>query len=357
MTIEAGNAQTTFAATAVPVPPSVKILDSKGRAVPGVTVTFAVQSGGGSVSGATQVTNAQGIATVGGWVLGLGANSLRASASVVSPVTFTATGTVRVQIVTFGDSNTDRGYLGLDPVPKVGSYVSSVVSIRVPAGTANSTLQLAGKIEAQWAARRPQAIRVINHAISGTLTGTGRNPVGAPNARTEVNGVTRFAGEVLGAAFPWNGGEPTNASYPNGSILRGQAFRPRPDDFVYISIGTNDIGDGIAPTTIAANLEWMIDQWIAAGLPADHVLMTTLPPRTPANSAIPALNTLIRGFIAKGIHIIELTPIVSDDDGLTWKSSPQQSYVTEAPPVLHYAEWVRDALADLVVTYIISKTP
>jgi hypothetical protein len=197
----------------------------------------------------------------------------------------------------------------------------------------------------------------VNHAISGTLTGGGRNPVGAPNARVEVNGVTRYAGEVLGAAYPWSGGEPCcTLSYPNGAILRVQAFRPRTDDFVYISMGTNDIGDGVAPATVASNLEWMIDQWIGAGLPADHVLMTTLPPRAPANSGIPTLNNLIRGFSAKGIHIVELTPIVSDDNGLTWKSGPQP-YVTEAPPVLHYAEWVRDALADLVVTYIISKTP
>jgi uncharacterized protein YjdB/lysophospholipase L1-like esterase len=357
MTIEAGNGQSVFAATAVPVPPSVKILDSKGRTVPGVTVTFTVQSGGGSITGGSQVTNAQGIATVGSWVLGLGSNTLVATAPVVAPVTFTATGTVRVQVVTFGDSNTDAGYAGTDPVAKVGSYVSSGVSIRVPAGTPNSSLQLAGKIEAQWRARRPQTIRVVNHGISGTSTGTGRTGPGAPNARTEVNGVTRFAGEVLGLAYPWSGGEPTGLSYPNGPILRVQAFRPRPDDFVYISMGTNDLTEGVAPATVASNLEWMIDQWIAAGLPADHILMTTLPPRSPSNPAIPTLNNLIRGLGAKGIHIVELTTIVSDDNGLNWKSTGPQPYVSEAPPVLHYAEWVRDALADLVVTYISSKTP
>ena len=52
----------------------------------GVTVTFTVTAGGGSVTGATTTTDAQGIATVGGWTLGPapGANTLRATAGTIS---------------------------------------------------------------------------------------------------------------------------------------------------------------------------------------------------------------------------------------------------------------------------------
>ena len=32
---------------------------------------------------------------------------------------------------------------------------------------------------------------------------------------------------ILGAGYPWSGGESTNSFYPTGSILRVQAFRPR----------------------------------------------------------------------------------------------------------------------------------
>jgi hypothetical protein len=62
-----------------------------------VSVTFAVASGGGSITGGSTTTNASGIATVGSWTLGTtaGPNTLTATATGLSgsPVTFTATGT------------------------------------------------------------------------------------------------------------------------------------------------------------------------------------------------------------------------------------------------------------------------
>jgi hypothetical protein len=60
----------------------------------GVTVTFVVTRGGGSVSGAEQTTDAQGIAQVGSWTLGrAGRNTLEARAGSLngSPVEFEAT--------------------------------------------------------------------------------------------------------------------------------------------------------------------------------------------------------------------------------------------------------------------------
>ena len=73
--------------------PSVKVTASDGSGVAGVIVTFAVASGGGSVTGGTQATNESGIATVGSWTLGpsAGTNTLTATASGLTSVTFTAT--------------------------------------------------------------------------------------------------------------------------------------------------------------------------------------------------------------------------------------------------------------------------
>jgi hypothetical protein len=107
--INAGDAQSANAGTPVPVAPSVKVTDADGIGVSGVSVTFSIGSGGGSLTGASAVTNAQGIATVGSWTLGLGGNSIFASVPGLAgdPVTFFALGTAEVQIVTFGDSNTD----------------------------------------------------------------------------------------------------------------------------------------------------------------------------------------------------------------------------------------------------------
>ena len=65
---------------AVTEPPSVLATDVYGNPVGGVAVTFAVKSGGGSVTGASQTTGEDGVATVGAWTLGstLGANTLEA---------------------------------------------------------------------------------------------------------------------------------------------------------------------------------------------------------------------------------------------------------------------------------------
>lgn len=88
----AGQGQSANAGAAVSQRPSVKVQDAGGNGIAGVSVTFAVQAGGGSVTGATSATDANGIATVGSWTLGaaLGANTLRATAAGLPPVDFTA---------------------------------------------------------------------------------------------------------------------------------------------------------------------------------------------------------------------------------------------------------------------------
>jgi hypothetical protein len=89
----AGDNQSATAGSAVPVPPSVIAKDVNGNPKSGVSVIFAVVSGSGSITGATAVTNAAGVATVGSWTLGSspGVNSLSATATGFASVTFTAT--------------------------------------------------------------------------------------------------------------------------------------------------------------------------------------------------------------------------------------------------------------------------
>src|SRR5881396_1605795 len=95
--INAGNDQTVPAGTAVPVPPSVIVRDAHGNPVAGVSVTFAVAPGNGTITGASQTTNASGIAAVGSWTLATtaGTDTLTATSADLagSQVTFTATGT------------------------------------------------------------------------------------------------------------------------------------------------------------------------------------------------------------------------------------------------------------------------
>lgn len=83
--------------TAVPAAPSVVVRDASLNPVPGVSVTFAVTAGGGTVSPALPVlTNASGVAGLTSWTLGPtpGANQVTATVTGLSgsPVTFNATG-------------------------------------------------------------------------------------------------------------------------------------------------------------------------------------------------------------------------------------------------------------------------
>jgi adhesin/invasin len=93
------DAQSAPVATAVAVPPAVLVRDANDNPLSGIPVTFRVTGGGGRLTGATPVTGADGIATVGGWTLGQksGANTVAATLSGLdvsgSPVTFGATAT------------------------------------------------------------------------------------------------------------------------------------------------------------------------------------------------------------------------------------------------------------------------
>ena len=101
--------QTTPVSSLVASLPSVIVRDAAGNAVANVNVVFAVTSGGGQLTGATQTTNSQGVATVGSWRVGAatGTNTVTATVAGVAPVTFTAiaaAGTPTQLIKTAGDN-------------------------------------------------------------------------------------------------------------------------------------------------------------------------------------------------------------------------------------------------------------
>jgi adhesin/invasin len=111
VTKSAGDGQSAIITHAVPTPPRVLVTDANGVSLPNVPVTFAVASGGGSITGASAVTGSDGTAAVGSWTLGsaVGPNTLTATVSGVPPVTFTATATGPVVTVTPGVNGTITG--------------------------------------------------------------------------------------------------------------------------------------------------------------------------------------------------------------------------------------------------------
>ena len=167
------NGQTAPAGANVPNPPSVKVTDVNGNPVPNIAVTFAVASGGGSVTGGSQTTNESGIATAGSWRLGNGAgtNTLTATAQPNLVYTFSATATA-------GAAGTIAINGGNGQSAVVGSAVAIAPSVKVTDGNGN-----------------PVAGVAVTFAIAsggGSITGA--------NATTDASGIAQVGSWTLGTA-------------------------------------------------------------------------------------------------------------------------------------------------------------
>jgi hypothetical protein len=110
-----GNNQMGLVGYPVNVRPAVRVTDASSNPVLGAAVTFAVASGGGSLTGGTTTTNTSGIAQVGSWTLGNAPARNTITATVTgagiagNPVTFSDTGAAAVyniQIQYYGPTPT-----------------------------------------------------------------------------------------------------------------------------------------------------------------------------------------------------------------------------------------------------------
>ncbi len=97
--VSAGQAQSGLVSTLLSTPLAVLVTDANANPVSGTTVNWLVVTGGGSVSVASSVTNASGIATTA-WTLGVTAGPQSVSATAAgltgSPLTFTASATLAI---------------------------------------------------------------------------------------------------------------------------------------------------------------------------------------------------------------------------------------------------------------------
>ncbi|HEX5872416.1 MAG TPA: leishmanolysin-related zinc metalloendopeptidase, partial [Longimicrobium sp.] len=96
ITIQGGQNQAAMAGATVQTAPSVVVRGPGGTGLAGMTVTFTVTAGGGSVGSATATTNASGVASAGSWTMGPvgGPNTLTASVAGITgaPVVFRGVG-------------------------------------------------------------------------------------------------------------------------------------------------------------------------------------------------------------------------------------------------------------------------
>lgn len=128
-----GAGQSAQVGTNLPTPIVLRALDASGVAVPGVTVSLWVASGGGVITPASDTTDAHGEFRAK-WTLGPAsiAQQIVANAPGVSPVSITATGLLPTQIVLVQGNN---------QTAKAGAALTNSIIVRVVSGDANIPMQ------------------------------------------------------------------------------------------------------------------------------------------------------------------------------------------------------------------------
>src|SRR5207237_206435 len=185
------TSETGTATCALTMSPSVIVKDANGNPVAQVAVTFAVAPGNGTITGASQTTNASGVATVGSWTLSAtaGPNTLTATSTGLSgsPVTFSATGTASTAATIAANSPTSQS-------ATAGTAVSSPPSVIVKDANGNPVTGVAVTF----------AVAPGNGTITGggqTTNGRGRDSggEGKPRATAGAKTLTATSGSLSGS--------------------------------------------------------------------------------------------------------------------------------------------------------------
>jgi hypothetical protein len=225
--INAGDAQQGQPLATLPIKPVVVVRDASAQPVAGITVSFSVDSGGGTIQLPTATTAADGTASPGNWQLGAaeGRNVVRAQvAALAASVTFVATAVVTPVTVTTQTVGTNGGTI---TVVQPGSPLHNL-SIRVPTGALRNTVPVTVSIRSALQTPLPQGVvpatpllvidanaasvsqplllRVALPEVAGKeRIGIGRNALGElqvlPTVRSDESSITVALSE-LGATGP-----------------------------------------------------------------------------------------------------------------------------------------------------------
>jgi len=197
LAVSAGNNQLAGPGAAVALAPAVLVTDLYANPVAGAVVTFTVASGGGSATGTPATSNSQGIATLGRWTLGsaVGTNTLAATASGLSAVTFTATAIVAPMIAS------------VSPSPLVPGGTVTVTGSGFAPTLSGNALRVGGATATVTSANATQLIATVPCVVSGSVAVTVTT-----GGLTSPTATATFAGNVrtlaVGQAFV----APTNAA-------------------------------------------------------------------------------------------------------------------------------------------------
>ena len=343
--ISGGNSQAAKYGTPVPTPPSVVVTNAAGPMV-GVAVTFSAPVGGGTVDGATVTSNAQGVATVGGWVLGPtpGMNTLKATAGNIS-VNFEATaitGPPTTLVIRTGNDQTwvQQSLLPVSPSVTVTDGLFPVPGARVVFSVSSGGGSVSGPVQTTNATGAAVGVATVGGwrlgtATTNTLIATVQNSTIAPvtfsataqplviSAVNKVEGDNQtgfagnFAAQKVTVAVLNQFGQPTEGvpvtyavtgggSVPSGTTtgLNGQAAIPYWRFGAAGAQSLNVSAGGAAPVTFTAT---------ANAVPISNFRINLIvPPGAPAlapavQAAFDAAKARWQSIIVGGLTPVQLT--------------------------------------------------
>ena len=217
--VAAGDNQRAKTRRSVSVPPAIRVTNRSGSGVAGVSVTFAVDSGGGVVTGPSQTTGSDGVAAVGGWSLGaVGRNTLVATvvgATSGGPTKFTATADEDL-IELSRDTTLSGAVTATRLVVRAGATITVTDSLNI---TTDSTIEVIGTIQGSCvpitlASGRDLVITGTIDNSCATLTGPAPKLVLIGRAGYEIRDATLRA--------------PGDVEITNDPTLTSQDFEPQP---------------------------------------------------------------------------------------------------------------------------------
>lgn len=169
MTAIAGDGQSGEPGEALPIVPRVLVKDAAGLIVPGATVVFTVDSGGGALSVTSAVTASDGTASAGVWTLGSaeGRNTVKASTGAIPPVVFAASARIVPTTVVTQSIGTSGGTV---TVSRVGSVMDGL-RVTFPPGSFASAVDMQISYESSATLPTVAGFRVGTPLISLTTTG------------------------------------------------------------------------------------------------------------------------------------------------------------------------------------------
>lgn len=188
-------AQTATVARAVADAPAVRVTDAFDNPAAGASVTFAVVSGGGTVTGGSAVADSNGVARAASWSLGTaaGANGVTATVGTLAPVAFSATGTpdvpAQVRVIRgAGQSATVATLVVVSPAVRVADRFDNATS---GVGVTFTVASGGGAVTSGSSLTDSAGVAAVGSWQLGTVAGRNvltASVAGAPSAAVEATG-------------------------------------------------------------------------------------------------------------------------------------------------------------------------